>query len=224
MATAFVGSATEKVVTAGTSDSVSYACTAGNLLVVCVCQTSTNPRTFSVSDGVNTWATDKTQTATGNHLVYIFSAVAATSATLTITVTASGSANFSINCIEASGCKTSSPVQTSSSIDEAGTNSHVCSADATVIDTTTDCFIVTCSSTAGNFGTRTAGTGFTQIASNVGSCVMYGAFATPQSNLRGSYTAQNNRPTAGAIVAYEVAAAATEGSELIQARSMLVGT
>ncbi len=210
MALASVQISTEISVSAGTSGNVTVTgVTSGNLLVCYINMTSSTARTFTTSDDKgNTWTEAVRQaiggTARVSEIEYANNVAAGDTV---VTVTASGSCTFSAVIQEISGQATSSVLDTTSSIDEASTNSHVCSADATVIDTTVGTIVCCASTASGTFGTETAGAGYTAVlsAAQVGTFRQYQIFSGAVTNEQGAWTGTTARATAAVIAAFKVA-------------------
>lgn len=209
MAIALVQTGTEIDIVAGTSGTITLTgVTAGNLLTVVVDDVDGNAVSFTVSDDKgNAWlsAVSNDNGGYSSAILYCLSAIAGTTV---ITVTSSGTTDFVAQAQEWSGGVWS--LDTTSFIDEGSTTSHVCSASSSVIDTT-GADLVLCNSTTNNgtsFGTRTAGSGYTDFSGPGGASDysramwQWQVFSTAQTNERGAFTSANSKATAACIAAF----------------------
>lgn len=204
MAAALVQTGTALNVGGGTSGTITLTgVAAGNLLVVYADDIDGLGATFSISDDQgNTWA-QAVHNDNGGYTSSIHYCLNAAAGTTVITVTASTSTAFLAQAQEYSGGTWT--LDTTSSIDETSTTSHVCSASGSVIDTAGEDVVVCNSTTAdgGNFGTRTAGSGYTGLSSPTAQCFwQYQIFSTAQANEQGPFTSANSKATAACIAAF----------------------
>lgn len=208
MAAALVQTGTAINISGGTSGNITLtSVAAGNLLVVYADDIDGASATFSVSDDKgNTWAS-AVFNDNGGYTSAILYCLNAAAGTTVVTITASTSTSFLGQAQEFSGGTWS--LDTTSFIDEGSTTSHVCSASSSVIDTTGE-DVVICNSTTndgGNFGTRTAGSGYTGLSSPTAQAFwQYQIFSTAQANERGAWTSANSKGTAACIAAFKLAA------------------
>lgn len=213
MAVALVQTSTEIAFASGTTGNVTVTGVGAGNLLVCVVASNSNTPTVSVSDDKgNTWAEAVALGSAGvgrRASIWYAKNTAAGDTVVTVTMSVSATA---VNAFvyEVSGCDTTSPLDASSSLAETTTTtSHNCSADATVIDTTAECFVCCASKGQGSFGTLTEGSGYTRTASaSASSMFQRQIFGASTANERGAFTSGTSQPAVGAIAAFKVAAAA----------------
>lgn len=208
MAITLVHTETEVVVTAGTAGTTaSWSSTAGSLLVVFIVNTSTDIRTYTVTDSSgNTWTNDATlRGATNLRTAQISSAKnIAGSGTQTVTVTASSSTTFSFIVLEFSGADTVSQPEDASTNEEAVSTTTPNMAAAGKLDSAGACVICGCAGANAAPGTLTAGSGFTKIASaNANVMYQYGIFASLQTDNRAPFTCGTARTWSCACGLYD---------------------
>ncbi len=137
------------------SCSVSYSATTGNTLLLGVSTAGGTDTT--VSDGVNTWTRDKTQTITGGGRISIYRATNITGGALTITASiTSGSMNFALMVVEYSGLD---PTPLDGSAAAANNTNSISS--GTIATTNANDLIF--SAAENNTQTITAGSGTTEV-------------------------------------------------------------
>ena len=211
MPIAHVQTSSETIISGASSGNISMTTTAGNFGALYIAQVSTNVRNWSASGG-GTWVVDKQQNGSSpTNVSAIASCQNLTGGASTITATADGNCTARIVAQEFSGLPTSgNPTGTDSSVEAAAT-SHLMG--TTGVTTTNESLIfgVMCSNNV-SYGTRTPGTGYTQITSGSNAVMyQYGIFATAQTNNQAPFTCANSVTGVGAMGAYEVSSAAPPG-------------
>ena len=205
MAIALVQTSTEITVSVDTGGSVTVSgVTAGNLLVLVVASTAADDPILSVTDdNGNTWSSAVVNSISGA-VARIFYVLSANAGSTIVTVTADVTTDFVAKVQEWSGGTWT--LGNTSSIDEAATTSHVCSATAGEIDTTGEAIIIAnsvCEQSSGTFGALTVGSGYTQISASTDAVMwQYQSFTVAESDNRGAFTSANSRSTAAVIAAF----------------------
>lgn len=171
---------------------------AGNAIVVIVFQTSGSLRTYSVADEcLNSYPASPTKAENyGNGesvQAWVVAASVCADASLIITVTQAGGsvASYNIKAFEVVPSTANLSVDVSSSLTNTTATTHNSSADATVIDTAADVFLVAaCEGGSAGFGTETAGANWTALESAASnrSMVQYRTSASALTNERGAMT------------------------------------
>lgn len=197
-----------------------------NLIVVQVRLNSASTTVTSVSDNTtpaNTYTQIDYRTV-GTIGLYMFYAPNITGrASHQVTVQMSGSVAFALYGYEINGADTATPLDTNSYYtNSSGTTNRYASLDSTVIDTTTDVFVVAGYNVDGkNSNEGTPGSGFTESIDVNADYFQYQSTATALTDERGSYSTGSTRTNWIGMIASFKAAAAAGGHPLPQ--RILVG-
>jgi hypothetical protein len=208
MAITIVQTSSEMIVSSGTSGTLTLnGVTSGNLLVTQLTQETDNQPFVTNTDGTNTWAIDQQKNDSTRGSACLQSAQNVASGNTVVTVAPlTGSKTFHGRMHEVSGCVTTGVDAVSGIEPDAGSSSHVCSADASHINPSGACICFTSSAASSGLGTRTPGSGYTAV-STAGNFTFwqYQIFTSAPTNERGAWTG-NAVTTNGVIAAYVAAA------------------
>jgi hypothetical protein len=141
--------------------------TAGSTIVVCVGRNGATDRSFTVSNGVDTFGDVLNQLGSNNLEVQVSRAFNVAGGPMTVTVTASGTTNASIVAFEI----TETTEGDHDTVDEGSSStSHVCASPAMSIEA--GAFVVMMAQAGGGFGTLTHPSGYTQVTGVSGSLLI----------------------------------------------------
>ena len=195
-----------------------FGVTAGSTIVVCVMKHASGTRTWTIADDVNSGDYDeRANEVDGNgsgKKITIHTKYNVAAGDTIVTLTSNADIGLPIAMYEVSGVGAtptlvvSTLAATSSDVD--ATFGYPCSADGTVIDTTTAAFICSCMALHANPGSVVAGSGFT-LDSGGGSnrwASQSGIFSSAEADNRGFFGEGGvNRHWAGGVLALEEEAA-----------------
>ena len=194
-------------VTTGTTGNITFTnpVTAGNAIILEIIQTASGSRTYSCSDGTNTYAVAiRAEHSTNVRVAAVLHAFNIAGGTPTIAPLASASTTFRAIAYEISGLPVSPTVVTSSFEDGSSVTSHHSAASGS-IDTTIDSAIFACGVASGTLSTITAASGFTQNASGGNGIFQYQMTSAASTDERATWTSVTARDCISVIVAYQTA-------------------
>lgn len=211
MAIAFVQQGDNRATAATTVDVTLTGVGAGNLVVFHSMRSGGTDRTLTVTDvtngnTVNVAVAETVSAATGSEIAidYISSA---TGGNTTYRLTASGSTIIDLDVLEFSGHDSASPLDTTSTGDNASGTSHVCAA-AGAIDTAANVIVTTCIQFSGTSGGGTQPSGYTM--STLGNTSERSGYKGPgtYTNEDAAQTTVSSRSSIGAVASWKEAPAA----------------
>lgn len=173
---------------------------------------ATSLRTYlTTDDNGNTWQQAATVNAFNEHVEveYAFNVNSGSTIVTSTQNTGTGTWAFGVGII--SGADTADPLDTTSSLVESSdTATHHASADATVIDTSADVYVLVVGHYHADTGAGTPGTGYTELSDGpVGGARYYIQYKTSDAaltNERGTWTTTGtNRKAGSVIVAFKAA-------------------
>ncbi len=208
-----VASATSRTLVMNAANS--RALTNGNNLIVWVIQTAAAARTYSISDGTNTYDVStipQYSGATTRQLLIGF-AENITGGDKTITVSHGGSAvNFTCGVFEVSGLKSSGSYGTHGTNEETVSTATHQMAAAGDIDTSGAGIIVGIGCPNASWGTVTKNANYTDGSSSAVHLMQYRVVASATNDQDGEYTVGTSRTSINVIAYFQEAVAASSGS------------